>query len=302
MAIDFSKFKSDKSEASVKTESHSQKSVTNSNKNDSVSSFDEVRKSDNESKTSSTRELSKDDKDTLDILQEETKKLDEISLDSINGKDDKKQSKVKNRSGKAAINTPENIVLNYANNFKNCRGDDGTADIFIKYVFGEDTPLHAGNKNKEDDVEGEPKTKENNGDENATPWCASFVSYVLENSGIDVPEWYNSIEQEKKALVNNVYVAAGDNNAIIEKSEVKPGDLIMLDRHNDGWYDHIAFVTAIDEDGTIHTLEGNAPEVSEIDENGVETWKDDQGIVTTKTYPPNYEEKNETTFAFARIN
>ncbi len=32
MAIDFSKFKSNKSEASVKTESHSQKSVTNSKK------------------------------------------------------------------------------------------------------------------------------------------------------------------------------------------------------------------------------------------------------------------------------
>ncbi len=285
MAIDFSKFKSDKSEASVKTESHSQKSVTNSNKNDSVSSFDEVRKSDNESKTSSTRELSKDDKDTLDILQEETKKLDEISLDSINGKDSKKQSKVKNGSGKAVINTPGNIALNYANNFKNCRGDDGTADVFIKYVFGEDTPLHAGN-----DTPG------------SAAWCASFVCYNLENSGIKVPEWYSSMKQEDKALVHNVYVAAEDNDAIVEKSEAKPGDLIMLDRHNDGWYDHIAFITAIDEDGTIHTLEGNAPEVSEIDENGVETWIDDEGVVKEKTYPPNYEEKNETTFAFARIN
>ena len=285
MAIDFSKFKSDKSEASVKTESHSQKSLTNSSKNGSVSSFDEVRKSDNESKTSSTRELSKDDKDTLNILQEETKKLDEISFDSINGKDSKKQSKIKNGSGKAVTNTPGNIVLNYANNFKNCRGDDGTADIFIKYVFGEDTPLHAGN-----DTPG------------SAAWCASFVCYNLENSGIKVPEWYSSMKQEDKALVNNVYVAAKNNNAIVEKSEVKPGDLIMLDRHNDGWYDHIAFVTAIDEDGTIHTLEGNAPEVSEIDENGVETWIDDEGVVKEKTYPPNYEEKNETTFAFARIN
>ena len=86
------------------------------------------------------------------------------------------------------------------------------------------------------------------------------------------------------------------------KSEVKPGDIIMLDRNNDGiWYDHIAFVKSIDEDGTIHTLEGNAPKKSKI-ENGVEKWKGDQGIVKEKSYPPDYEEKNNTTFAFARIN
>lgn len=214
-----------------------------------------------------TKEFSKDDEEALSILQ---KTMDEASETRFNPLSYKKKV-----TGQKKALTKGEQVLNFAKQFLGYSGEDGSADIFFKY-----TPYP--------DAKAGP-----------TEWCAAFVSYVVEESGIEVPEWFESIEN--KGLCNDIYTAAKEADAIVDKEDVRPGDIILFDKYSEEshWQDHIGIVTAVDEDGTIHTIEGNA------DSGKYENSSDDPGTVLEKEYEPGWEnnpDHNNTTFTFVRLS
>ncbi len=214
-----------------------------------------------------TTEFSKEDEETLSILQ---KTIDETSQNQVNLLKYKK-----NMAEQKVTPTKGRQVLNFAKQFLGYSGEDGSADIFFKY-----TPYP--------DAKAGP-----------TEWCAAFVSYVVEESGIEVPEWFESIEN--KGLCNDIYTAAKEADAIVDKEDVRPGDIILFDKYSEEshWQDHIGIVTAVDEDGTIHTIEGNA------DSGKYENSSDDPGTVLEKEYEPGWENNpnhNNTTFTFVRLS
>ncbi len=90
----------------------------------------------------------------------------------------------------------------------------------------------------------------------ATPWCAAFVEYIMENSGNyeDVPDWYKNIDN--KWYCPNVYQAASAAGAVINGQEVQQGDIVLFDWNNDGVKDHIGIVD-VNDGNTIVTIEGN---------------------------------------------
>ena len=77
------------------------------------------------------------------------------------------------------------------------------------------------------------------------PWCASFVSYVLKEAGIDFPTSNSARE------IFNRGVKLG-----LQVNEPKAGDLICFWRgKKSGWQGHIGIVKSVGE--TITTIEGN---------------------------------------------
>jgi uncharacterized protein (TIGR02594 family) len=84
-------------------------------------------------------------------------------------------------------------------------------------------------------------------------WCAAFVSWVLNQTtpGTVRPH----------LLVQNIRHQFMDKMAFHQPGAYtpKPGDVIFFDRGTptDG-KEHIGFVTRVDDDGTLHTIEGNA--------------------------------------------
>ena len=107
------------------------------------------------------------------------------------------------------------------------------------------------------------------GSSSATPWCAAFVSYVLQNSGEynDVADWYKNVGN--KWYCQNIYDAAKGANAFVSSSQAQAGDLVLFDRGGDGHQDHIGIVIGVDSNGTVHTIEGNTSnQVAERTYNG----------------------------------
>ena len=107
------------------------------------------------------------------------------------------------------------------------------------------------------------------GSSSATPWCAAFVSYVLQNSGEynDVADWYKNVGN--KWYCQNIYDAAKGANAFVNSSQAQTGDLVLFDRGGDGHQDHIGIVIGVDSNGTVHTIEGNTSnQVAERTYNG----------------------------------
>ena len=89
----------------------------------------------------------------------------------------------------------------------------------------------------------------------STPWCAAFVEYCLENSGVDIPDWYQSVSN--KIYCPSVYSAAKNNGAVINSSEAQTGDIVLFDWEVDGEKDHIGLIVSID-NGVVTTIEGNS--------------------------------------------
>ena len=141
-------------------------------------------------------------------------------------------------------------VLDFAYSFMGCNEADGSANKFV-----------------------------NGGSSKQTPWCAAFVAYVMKNSpeADNVASWYKNIDN--KWSCNNVYNNAKSANALVDRKDVKVGDLVLFDWQSDGKKDHIGIVTGIDEDGTVHTIEGNTSDK-----------------VAERKYNP-----NKTNLAFARV-
>lgn len=80
-------------------------------------------------------------------------------------------------------------------------------------------------------------------------WCADFVTYVAkETYGDKLPKGFGS------ASVSNLYQWGKDNGKTVGFDRVKAGD-VMIQKSNGA--SHTGYVTAVDKDGTIHTIEGN---------------------------------------------
>lgn len=119
-------------------------------------------------------------------------------------------------------------ILEFAKSFIGCNESDGSADKFVA-DWGTTSA--------------------------ATPWCAAFVDYVMDNFGgyENVPDWYKNIDN--KWYCPNVYSAAQSAGAIIDVSQVQQGDIVLFD-WNGGGSDHIGIIDRV-ENGVIYTIEGN---------------------------------------------
>ena len=121
-------------------------------------------------------------------------------------------------------------------------------------------------------------------------WCGAFAKYALQESGIQVPSWFKNIYNPD--YCPEVANAAINSGAVIDRSQAKAGDIILFDQSANGEKDHIGIVTGVDEDGTVHTIEGN-------------TWDDftgAQGVVAEHSYRPGYEaERGWAPFMFCKI-
>ncbi|MCR5260285.1 MAG: CHAP domain-containing protein [Candidatus Gastranaerophilales bacterium] len=87
-------------------------------------------------------------------------------------------------------------------------------------------------------------------------WCADFVNFALgETIGKEnLPDWYNNCNTASCTAVANAARSAG---AIIDQSQVQPGDVVLFSKDGGSSYYHTGIVTSIDPDGTLHTMEGN---------------------------------------------
>lgn len=119
-------------------------------------------------------------------------------------------------------------ILDFAKSFIGCNEADGSANKFL-----------------------------NGASSSATPWCAAFVQYVLQNSGEydNTADWYKNISN--KWYCPNIASAAQSAGAIVDESEAQSGDIVLFYDDSKGRYSHVGIITSIDSDGTVHTIEGN---------------------------------------------
>jgi uncharacterized protein (TIGR02594 family) len=66
-----------------------------------------------------------------------------------------------------------------------------------------------------------------------TEWCAAFINAVLEESNIES----NNAEHEYPLLARSFL----DWGQGISKEDIKPGDLVVFPRGNQGWQGHVGF-------------------------------------------------------------
>jgi hypothetical protein len=79
------------------------------------------------------------------------------------------------------------------------------------------------------------------------PWCAYFVSWVAQQSGVPVGpngQGFGSVD----ALYS---WAQQSGKALPRGAQPQPGDLIV-------WDEHIGMVESVDASGAVHTIEGNS--------------------------------------------
>ena len=98
-----------------------------------------------------------------------------------------------------------------------------------------------------------------NGDKGGVAWCAAYVTYINENSGIDLLPWYDNICQDINRdgvkdswTVKYVRKAAEDNGAMIEGNKAIVGDICFINSH------HMGIVCKTEDDGTILVIAGNS--------------------------------------------
>ncbi len=122
----------------------------------------------------------------------------------------------------------ENAKLaEYAKQFQGYNESDGSANIFL-----------------------------GGGSSSATPWCAAFVEYCVENCGdSDIADWYEDVGN--KWYCPDIYAAAEEAGAIVDSKEAQIGDLVLFDWEGDGVQDHIGIFLGYDDDGNMLTMEGN---------------------------------------------
>ena len=83
----------------------------------------------------------------------------------------------------------------------------------------------------------------------ATPWCACFVSWCLDQLGVScvgVPSSY----------VPSIQAAAAGAGQALSPSDAQPGDVLIYDWNGNGTGDHVGFCVA-NHDGWMDTVEGN---------------------------------------------
>ncbi len=94
-------------------------------------------------------------------------------------------------------------------------------------------------------------------------WCTDFVTYVVKeayrNAGREVPAGFGDHDVERMknwADRNGLFIRTSNvarKGSFITKN-IKPGDIFILNENNSS---HIGFVTRVDDNGIIHTIEGN---------------------------------------------
>ncbi len=101
-------------------------------------------------------------------------------------------------------------------------------------------------------------------DPNDKEWCTDFVSYVVKEAyrknGKSLPRGFvgfHDVETMKNWAINNdMFIRTSNQPRKAEyiAKNIKRGDIIVINEHNAS---HIGFVTGVDDDGVIHTIEGN---------------------------------------------
>lgn len=100
-------------------------------------------------------------------------------------------------------------------------------------------------------------------DPNDQEWCTDFVTYVVkeayQNAGKSVPDGFGThdVRTMKRWAIRNGYFINTANKSQKGKfisENIKPGDIMIINENN---YSHTGFVTKVDSDGIIHTIEGN---------------------------------------------
>ena len=94
-------------------------------------------------------------------------------------------------------------------------------------------------------------------------WCTDFVTYIVKeayrNKGLNPPAGFGNHDVntiKKWAINNNKFIRTSN---ISQKGKyiaenIKVGDIMILNENNSS---HTGFVTKVDSDGVIHTIEGN---------------------------------------------
>ncbi|MCW2927947.1 MAG: hypothetical protein JWM86_1915 [Thermoleophilia bacterium] len=88
----------------------------------------------------------------------------------------------------------------------------------------------------------------------AEPWCADFASYVWKQAGVPFGKGGKG-EDYTVAMI--AHAKANGTWTDRAKATPKPGDLVLIDWERGSSVDHVAVVTKVDPDGTVHTIGGN---------------------------------------------
>src|SRR5580698_3537136 len=78
-------------------------------------------------------------------------------------------------------------------------------------------------------------------------WCSDFAMWVWQNNGVDV--------SSLSAAAGSFYEYGLDNNTLSNSPAV--GDAVVFDSDGAGYADHVAIVSAVEDDGTIETVSGD---------------------------------------------
>lgn len=87
-------------------------------------------------------------------------------------------------------------------------------------------------------------------------WCADFVSFIAGQTigEENLPDWYKNCN---RAYCPDIMNNAKANGAFVSEDQAQAGDAILFDWDGDGNADHIGYVTKVNGDGTVETIEGN---------------------------------------------
>jgi len=100
-------------------------------------------------------------------------------------------------------------------------------------------------------------------DPNDEEWCTDFVTYVVNEAyrkeGKKVPDGFGTHDvrtMKRWAIRNGCFINTANKSqkGKFISENIKPGDIMIINENN---YSHTGFVTKVDSDGIIHTIEGN---------------------------------------------
>ena len=149
-------------------------------------------------------------------------------------------------------------IINFADDFLGFNEADASANKFLKETRCIGSPIKDSTSSS------------------ATPWCAAYVEYVIENFGgyENIASWYKNMPDENKWYCPYLLNEAQNASAIVNSDSAVGGDLVIFDHQRDGVVDHVGIFLYKDDDGTIYTIEGNSHDQVEV-----------------KSYPSNTSEK-----------
>ena len=103
-------------------------------------------------------------------------------------------------------------------------------------------------------------------------WCADFASYILHKTAPGLIDPTSLAMKLKSQFAAHHAFFAADSDY-----KPKPGDLILFGAKSNVHHGHVGFVTGVDADGTVHTIEGNkaAPEYKNLKEGVDYQWSAD---------------------------